>query len=68
MEGNHHESHKTHEGHKGRDHHAHMVSDFRQRFWVSLGATLPILILSPLFLPLSSSTGGGRFSKASSLN
>lgn len=30
------------------DHHAHMVSDFKRRFWVSLIVTIPILILSPM--------------------
>jgi len=30
------------------DHHAAMVADFRRRFFVSLGATLPILVLSPM--------------------
>jgi len=30
------------------DHHAHMVEDFRKRFWISLALTLPILILSPM--------------------
>jgi len=34
------------EGHK--DHHAHMVADFRRRFWVSLLLTIPILALSPM--------------------
>ncbi len=35
--------------HKGHgDHHAHMVADFRRRFWVSLAVTVPILLLSPL--------------------
>jgi len=34
--------------HAGADHHAHMASDFRQRFWISLILTLPILVLSPL--------------------
>ena len=29
-------------------HHAHMVADFKKRFWVSLAFTLPILILSPV--------------------
>jgi len=29
------------------DHHAHMVADFRKRFWISLLLTLPILALSP---------------------
>ena len=28
--------------------HAHMVDDFRRRFWVSLALTLPIVILSPM--------------------
>ncbi len=36
-------------GHGGHhDHHAHMVEDFRKRFWVSLILTIPILLLSPL--------------------
>ncbi len=30
------------------DHHAHMVADFRRRFWVCLAVTLPILALSPM--------------------
>ncbi len=30
------------------DHHAHMVADFRRRFWISLVLTVPILLLSPL--------------------
>lgn len=29
-------------------HHAHMVADFRRRFWVSLAASVPVLVLSPL--------------------
>ena len=29
-------------------HHAHMVADFRKRFWISLAATVPVLILSPV--------------------
>ncbi|MEN6621116.1 MAG: copper-translocating P-type ATPase [Smithella sp.] len=32
----------------GGEHHAHMVADFRKRFWVSLILTIPILVLSPL--------------------
>jgi len=37
-----------HEGkHTGHDH-AAMIADFRRRFWVSLGFTVPILALSPL--------------------
>ena len=44
-------AHGEHKGHGGHDHHAHhaqMVADFRRRFWVSLGLTVPILLLSPL--------------------
>ena len=29
-------------------HHAHMVADFRRRFWVSLILTVPVLLLAPL--------------------
>ncbi len=45
------ESHAMHEGHKDNgqvSHHAHMVADFRRRFWISLAVTLPILLLSPM--------------------
>ncbi|WP_236016953.1 copper-translocating P-type ATPase [Siminovitchia thermophila] len=30
------------------DHHAHMVEDFKKRFYISLILTIPILILSPM--------------------
>jgi len=30
------------------EHHAHMVADFRRRFWVSLVLTVPVLALAPL--------------------
>ena len=36
----------SHDGHK--NHHSHMVADFRKRFWISLILTIPILILSPM--------------------
>ena len=69
---NHHEtktsvSHKGHETHQRQsqhrggdhtDHHAHMVSDFRRRFWISLILTVPILLLSPFIQKLF------RFEKA----
>jgi len=42
----HHHNHSHHDMHAG--HHAHMVADFKKRFRVSLGLTLPILILSPM--------------------
>jgi Cu2+-exporting ATPase len=39
--------------HKGHaDHHAHMAADFRRRFWISLGLTMPILVLSPMLQKL----------------
>jgi P-type Cu2+ transporter len=31
-----------------QQHHAHMVADFRRRFWVSLALTIPVLALSPM--------------------
>ncbi len=46
--------HDMHAGHRKaeHDHHAHMVADFRRRFWVSLALTVPILLLSPLIQEL----------------
>ncbi len=38
--------------HAGADHHAHMAADFRNRFWISLVLTLPILVLSPMLQTL----------------
>jgi len=58
-----HDDHKEGKGHNGHgdgDHHAHMVADFRRRFWISLGATVPILALSPMiqaFLGLKQAFG-----------
>lgn len=34
--------------HSHQSHHGHMAADFRQRFWITLALTLPILVLSPL--------------------
>ena len=51
-------------GHEGQvrgghqRHHAHMVADFRRRFWISLIITIPVLTLSPMiqrFLGLGNS-------------
>ncbi len=36
-----------HGAHDHQDHHAHMVEDFRRRFWGCLVLTIPILLLSP---------------------
>ncbi|WP_210534587.1 copper-translocating P-type ATPase [Thermosulfurimonas marina] len=33
-------------------HHAHMIADFRRRFWISLALTVPILFLSPMLRKL----------------
>jgi len=55
--------HQGHEGHQGRhngDHHAQMVVDFKKRFWISLGLTVPMLVLSPMiqsFLDLEEAIG-----------
>ncbi|WP_218162496.1 heavy metal translocating P-type ATPase [Alkalibacterium sp. 20] len=38
--------HDDHGGHQ--DHHAHMVEDFKKRFWVSLVISVPIAILAPM--------------------
>ena len=35
-------------GHGHGDHHAHMVADFRKRFWIALIITIPVLVLSPM--------------------
>ncbi len=50
-----HASHPGHDAHTGHQHgshnghdHSHMVADFRRRFWISLGLTVPVLVLSPL--------------------
>ncbi len=48
----HHPSGKTSGGDHHHDHHAHMVADFRKRFWISLVVTIPILLLSPLIQEL----------------
>ncbi|MFO7985709.1 MAG: copper-translocating P-type ATPase, partial [Desulfatiglandaceae bacterium] len=55
-----HEDGKGHQGHQDGDHHAHMVADFRKRFWISLGLTVPMLVLSPMiqsFLGLTAVLG-----------
>ncbi len=38
----------SHNRHASQHDHSHMVEEFRNRFWVSLLLTLPILILSPM--------------------
>jgi Cu2+-exporting ATPase len=50
---NDHDSHQAnhdngHQDHDHTDHHAHMVADFRRRFWVSIILGIPIVLLSPM--------------------
>lgn len=50
--GHDHMDHGGHGGHAG--HHAHMVDDFKKRFWISLLVAIPISILSPMIQMLFS--------------
>ena len=43
---NHFRHNQEHQGHHD-NHHAHMVRDFRRRFWISMIVTVPLLLLSP---------------------
>ena len=62
------ESHDTHTRHiehgkkEADNHHAHMVADFRRRFWISTIITIPILILSPTIQGLVGLGDSIRFS------
>jgi len=40
--------HAEHKGGNHGNHHAHMVADFRKRFWVALVLTAPVLALSTM--------------------
>ncbi|MCF8024020.1 MAG: copper-translocating P-type ATPase [Desulfobacteraceae bacterium] len=41
--------HGDHGGQGGHgEHHAHMVADFKKRFWISLALTVPVLFFSPM--------------------
>jgi Cu2+-exporting ATPase len=56
-EHNQHQKHAEHQHHQHSsddhsDHHTMMIKDFRMRFWISLAATIPILILSPMIQDL----------------
>src|SRR5690606_4363192 len=41
-----------HESHNHHDHHAHMIEDFKKRFWISLVITIPIVVLAPMIQEL----------------
>lgn len=55
---NHHDNSKHHSNskHNRHDnhgtHHAHMIQDFKKRFWISLIITLPIMVLAPMIQDL----------------
>ena len=44
----HNHEHSGNGHHNHTEHHKMMIKDFRERFWISLVITLPVLILSPL--------------------
>ena len=61
-----HHNHMQHGEHMGHGsghtgHHAHMVADFRKRFWVSLILSVPILLLSPMIQSFLGIGGSIRF-------
>jgi len=41
-------SHMQQMGHDMPEDHSHMVDDYKRRLWISLAATIPILVLSPM--------------------
>ncbi len=41
-----------HGKHDHHSHHAHMVADFRKRFWISLVLTVPVIVLAPMIQSL----------------
>lgn len=45
-----HHNHDSPEGHAG--HHEHMITDFKNRFWVVLILTVPVTIFSPMIMSL----------------
>jgi len=44
--------HHDHGSHDHSGHHAHMIQDFKKRFWISLVLSLPVLMLSPMIQDL----------------
>lgn len=52
MNGMHEHRSKHDSSHGHHDHHAHMVADFRKRFWISLAVTVPVVVLSPMIQSL----------------
>ncbi|MGM0478022.1 MAG: copper-translocating P-type ATPase [Bacteroidota bacterium] len=52
----HHEHEKDNHNHDHSDHHAHMIADFRKRFWISIIITIPIVFLAPMIQELAGYT------------
>ena len=51
-------------GHAGHDHHAMMIDDFKKRFYIVLGLTIPIMLLSEMiqhWLNIHISFPGSKF-------
>lgn len=42
------DGHGSHSKHNHHDHHRMMIEDFKNRFWISLILTVPVLLLSPM--------------------
>jgi len=56
--------HSEHGDHDHNDHHRMMIKDFKKRFWVSLGLTVPVLALAPMiqsFLGIDWSFSGSMY-------
>ncbi len=47
-QGGHGQGGQDHGDHDHSRHHAHMLADFKRRFWLSLVLTIPVLLLSPM--------------------
>lgn len=54
MEHDHHNNSNKEEQDHHENHHHEMIKDFRRRFWISLGITIPILALAPMLQELFS--------------
>ncbi|NMM48132.1 heavy metal translocating P-type ATPase [Marinigracilibium pacificum] len=48
----HKENHDNHSEHDHQNHHAHMIEDFKKRFWVCVVLTLPVMVLAPMIQDL----------------
>ena len=47
-----HHDHSGHDGHGQGGHGAHMMADFKQRFWVVLVLSIPLAIIAPMLMHL----------------